>query len=221
MSVTRRKFLAGAGSLITAAFLDKATSYALNTGKPLLLEPPIVKRIIYADSGPAWGMEFWAREPKYQLSFWTEDEFSKMNLRQFLNFFELQITSIEDIEDIEDACWPKTNLLLNIYAKTEEELLDQLDYPITYYVKHDNNYGTCGPSAQVHNFLRGLSLGDVAVDGREPPEGGSRIWLEEADPWIQQDDYFYESYAMDDLALSLLQARLIELGEPAQIKVIN
>ncbi len=100
MSVTRRKFLAGAGSLITAAFLDKATSYALNTGKPLLLEPPIVKRTIYADSGPAWGMEFWAREPKYKLRFWAEDEFNEMNLRQFLNFFEVPITNAEDIEEV-------------------------------------------------------------------------------------------------------------------------
>jgi hypothetical protein len=218
MSVTRRKFLAGAGSLITAAFMGKATSYAFNTGKPLLLEPPIVKRTIYADSGSTWKMGIWEREPKYKLSFWADDEFNEMNLRQFLNFFEVPITNAKDIEE---ACERKTKLWLDFYLSDEEYFLEQLEYPITYYVKYDDNYGNTGPSAQVNTFLTGLPLGDIAVDGLEPPEGGSHIWLEEADGWIQQFDYYYESYAMDDLALSLLQARLIELGEPVQIKVIK
>ena len=218
MSISRRLFLLGAGSVVSSAFISRATAHILHTGQPLLLKPPKVERIIHATDGSSWSLEGWTRAPKYMLSYWSDDQFDKMTLRDFLRFFEVPITTPKEIED---TCWRKNNLRLDLWGLDDEALQEQLDYPLTYYIKHDDNYGTAGPSAQVRWYLNRLPLDDLAFEGLEPPAAGSQIWLEEADGYIQLFEYYYECYAMDDLALSLLQARLIDLGEPVQIKVIN
>src|SRR5262245_51983385 len=52
LMLSRRGFLIGAGSLLTAAFVSDARAFASRTGKPLLAPPPQAAETMYwYDSG--------------------------------------------------------------------------------------------------------------------------------------------------------------------------
>ena len=190
----RRNFLIGAGGLLTASFVRKATAFSRKVGEPLVL--PV------------------ARKPEETLYVWVDyDGYGKWRVSLGPNQLEApppptwreHLRSLghrlESEADVERIC---------IQEGVETQDLDARVDGFWWEDMWDN---FTGPAAKAYHLLKTLDLGDVDSKLRQDGEiifevsgggpGNTYIWVE----------------LRDDLTVSLLQARLIELNLPINVKI--
>jgi hypothetical protein len=190
----RRGFLIGAGGLLTAAFVRKASAFSRKVGAPLVL--PV------------------ARKPEETLYVWVDD-YSDGKWRVSLGPNQLEAPPpptwrehlrslghrLESEADIEGIC-------------IEKGLGPRgLDAPVDGFWWEDMWDNFTGPTAKAYHLLKTLDLGDADSKLRQDGEiifegcgggpGNTYTWVE----------------LKDDLTVSLLQARLIELNLPINVKI--
>jgi hypothetical protein len=189
----RRSFLIGASGLLTASFVRKATAFSRKVGKPLVL--PIAKR------------------PEETLYVWVDyGDYSKWRVSLGPNQLEAPPPPIwrehlrslghrlESEADIERIC--------------VEKGLDprDLDAPVDGFWWQDEWDNFTGPAAKAFHLLEKLDLGGPDSKLRQV---GEIIFKVDGAPgfiyhWVE---------LKDDLTVSLLQARLIELNLPINVKI--
>jgi hypothetical protein len=209
--LTRRGFLIGAGAMVTGAFVKKATAFSRTAGEPLIL--PLAKRpaetlYIYQQDCEGWSYDEDDEEggaPLYRYGKWRvslgpNQPFAPPppTWREHLRSKGHRLDTEEDVERI-----------LAEKSLTPEEL----DSPLDDFGWEDMWDNFNGPQAKAHHLLKGLDLGSPDSKLRQAGEiifeefggapGNSYTWVE----------------LKDDLTVSLLQARLIELGLPINVKV--
>ena len=190
----RRSFLIGAGGLLTASFVRKATAFSRKVGEPLVL--PI------------------ARKPEETLYVWEDySDYSKRRVSLGPNQLEAQPSPIwrehlrslghrlESEADIERIC---------IQKGLEPQ---DLDAQVDGFWWEDMWDNFTGPAAKAYHLLKTLDLGDadsklrqdgeIIFEGSGGGPGNTYTWVE----------------LKDDLTVSLLQARLIELNLPINVKI--
>jgi hypothetical protein len=196
MAVTRRSFLVGAGSIITAAYVQQLTAYVSDTGSPMINEdvawhvddPGKAKMIFCEPVEDYWRLHL--GQPQFAL---PEPPLLIENLR-FHGY------TLETQEQIDAICandgW------------TERELFSPMDG----FSWEDQWEHTFSPEAQAFEFLQqhkifphgqqGRREGKVIFESFPNPMSSAR-WVEVHDP----------------LSLSLLQARLKELKLTTEVRM--
>ena len=190
MLQSRRGFLIGASSLLTAAFVSDAQSFIRRTGRPLLASPGQVDKTLYwydsLEDDYTLALGEWTKEPEPAPT-WRELFFSN----RIAHRTEEEINEIYDLHHI----WPEDydNPVFDLYWWGLWEVRDN-------------------PCAKAYRFLSRIDLGPALASRRGPllefhegdnhPDGNQN--------WVN---------ARDMLTLSLLQARLIDLG--MNIKIVE
>ena len=185
MLQSRRGFLIGVGGLLTAAFVDGASTFASKTGLPLLIAPPEPKYWLF------WMNGAFALGPTF--GYWPQPQVS---WRTFLASLSILDTPAE------------FEYLMAKYRVT----LARLDEPVDNW-EHWNWSIFWTNNAGAYRILRRLDLGPSLNAGNEGPclEFHNRGYVDSV-PMCSVT-------ASHPLALSLLQARLIELKLPICIRL--
>jgi hypothetical protein len=194
MAITRRSFLVGAGSIITAAYVQQAITYISDTGSPMLTQNVAWrvdnpgKTIVCEPFEDHWRLHL--GQPQYSV---PEPPLLIENLR----FHGYALDTQEQI----DALCAETGW-------SERDLFSPMDG----YAWEDQWEHTFSPEAQAYEFLerhnvfpegqRGRREGEVIFEAFPNPMSSAR-WVEVHDP----------------LSLSLLQARLDELNLATQVVI--
>jgi hypothetical protein len=209
--LTRRGFLIGAGSLLTAAFVSKATAFSRKAGEPLVLPPakrPEETLYIYEQEQEGWSYDEDDEDlstPRYRYGKWRvshgPDEPRAPpppSWREHLNSRGYRRDTADDIKRIylEKGLTP-----------------EELDKPLNGFGWEDMWDNFNSPQARAHHLLKGLDLGSpssnleqagqIIFEGCGGAPGFSYTWVD----------------LKDDLTVSLLQARLIELNLPINVNV--
>src|SRR5580704_16252383 len=180
--IDRRHFLIGAGALLTASFVRRASAFSKKRGRPLIVpaaqEP---EETLYANWRVSLGPDRPFAPPPPT---WRE------RLRSLGH-------PLETDDEIERAC-RKYDLPVN-----------DLDTRLNGFGWEDRWDNFAGPQAKAFHLLKGLDLGHSGSALRQAGQiifeefggspGNSYTWVE----------------LHDDLTVSLLQARLIELNLPS------
>jgi hypothetical protein len=192
MSITRRSFLLGASSIISASFVSQATRHILETGKPLLSQSHNFQRTLYV----------------YTESGWSEES-RLINLGSML------------FEPLEGITWREYLRAQGYQIQTQQQLdqaLGELDIEERDLERQVTDFADrwedgLNPGAQAMQFLGNVDLGpDLSLNGDTGGTAGA-INFEyniAGSEWVEADD---------DLSVFLLQARLAELGIPVEIKI--
>jgi len=185
--------LIGAGGLLTASFVRKATAFSRKVGEPLVL--PIAKR------------------PEETLYVWEDYSDGKWRVSLGPNQLDAPPPPI----------WREHLRSLGHRLESEAEIervciqkgLDprDLDAEVDGFWWQDMWDNFTGPAAKAYHLLKTLDLGDADSKLRQAGEiifeefggrpGFNYTWVE----------------LKDDLTVSLLQARLIELNLPINVKI--
>jgi hypothetical protein len=193
--IDRRHFLIGAGALLTASFVKRAKAFSRRSGAPLVL--PSVRKAeetlyVYrqeSDYGGEWRVSLGPDQP-----FAPPPPTWRAHLRSLGH-------RLETPDEIERVC-------------REHDLpREELDVRLNGFGWEDSWDNFTGPQAKAHHLLKGLDLGGAASALRRAGQiifeqfggspGNSYTWVE----------------LRDDLTVSLLQARLIELNLPINVAV--
>jgi hypothetical protein len=197
----RRSFLIGAGSLLTASFVRKATAFSQRAVRPLLLRParkPEETLYVYRQDWKDYEPDEYEvndYDAKWRVSLGPNQPFAppvptwREHLRSLGH-------SLDTTEDVERVCFQK--------SLAPEDLHKRLDG----FGWQDSWDNFTGPQAKAFHLLKKLDLGAADSKLRQAGEiifeefggapGNSYTWVE----------------LKDDLTVSLLQARLIELNLP-------
>jgi hypothetical protein len=192
----RRRFLIGASGLLTASFVRQAKAFSRNVGKPLVLPPakkPEETLYIYRQECSSYDAE-WRVSVGPNQPFAPPPPTWREHLRSLGH-------SLNTEDDIDRVC-----------ARQGLEPED-LDKRLNGFGWQDGWDNFTGPQAKAYHLLKKLDLG--AADSRLKQAG--EIIFEEfggapgnSYTWVE---------LKDDLTVSLLQARLIELNLKINVKV--
>ena len=195
--MNRRHFLIGAGTLLTASFVKRAKAFSRRSGTPLVLPPAgkpeetlyVYRQEIWSDYGGGWRVSLGPDQP-----FAPQPPTWREHLRSLGH-------CLETPDEIERVC-------------REHDLpLDELDVHLNGFGWEDSWDNFTGPQAKAHHLLKGLDLGGAGSALRQAGQiifeefGGSPA---NSFTWVE---------LRDDLTVSLLQARLIELNLPINVAV--
>lgn len=188
MTTTRRSFLVGVGSVITAGFLAKANAFALDTEQPLLIKPATSTDVIYYERfEDHWRLHL--GKPVFELP-------EPQSLIENLRFHGYVLDTQTQI----DACCSETGWSeVDLYSPMkEEDWEDQWAYNLN-------------PEARAFEFLQ---ANDIFPRRASRSQAGNVIFQDYANPmsnwrWVE---------VHDPLSLSLLQARLTELSLPIEVQ---
>jgi hypothetical protein len=200
MLQSRRGFLIGAGSLLTAAFVTEAQAFVRQAAKPLLAEQVKAQHTLYwylpkGSNAPLLcldGSPFIVPPPPPWRDF-LQDMCRRLYARQ---------CRPEHIED-----WRR-------YYDVE---LDQLEQPVDPAVWQLEQDIWLSPQARAYRLLRGIHFGPELDRSYGGTGGFQRPHVQFSTELIGGDRFRRRIAASDLVALSLLQARLIELGRPIKI----
>jgi hypothetical protein len=189
----RRRFLIGAGGLLTAAFVRKASAFSRRLGEPLVLptarKPEETLYVYWQD---------WKDYAKWRVSLGPNQPFAPPapTWREHLCNLGHRLETSEEIARV---------------CNEENVRPEELDKRLSGWEDTWDNF--TGPQAKAHHLLKKLDLGAAGSKLRQAGEiifeefgggpGNCYTWVE----------------SKDDLTVSLLQARLIELGLPINVKV--
>jgi hypothetical protein len=193
--IDRRHFLIGAGALLTASFVTRTKAFSRRSGKPLVLSSarrPEETLYVYrqeSDYGGEWRVSLGPDQP-----FAPPPPTWREHLRALGH-------PLDTDDEIERAC-------------IEHDLPpEELDVRLNGFGWEDSWDNFTGPQAKAHHLLKGLDLGGAGSALRQAGQitfeqfggssGNSYTWVE----------------LRDDLTVSLLQARLIELNLPINVAV--
>jgi hypothetical protein len=187
MLQSRRGFLIGVGSLLTAAFVKDARSFIRTNGRPLFATPKQVAQTMYTYENGDEGYLLTLGE-------WTDEPPPAPSWRELLIRDGLAHQTKDEIENVWSvhAIWP-----------------EDYDQPVCEQYWQDRFDCEDGPCAKAYHLLYKIDFGPKHVPGRVPHlefnigghPGDSSFWVD----------------AKDELSLSLLQARLIDLKIPIRI----
>lgn len=182
MTVSRRSFLIGTGSFVTATFLKEARAFTNDTQEPLLLAPKLADQTIF----------FEQVEDHWRLHL-GEPQFEIPKPQLLIENYRWHGFKLDTQEEIDTFC--RDNWL------TEAELFSEMD-GYSWEDQWEHNFN---PEAQAFEFLQkhkvipagdaGIREGRVVFESCPNPMSNAR-WVEVHDP----------------LSLSLLQSRLNELN---------
>jgi hypothetical protein len=193
--IDRRRFLIGAGTLLTASFARRATAFSRKVGEPLILPPgrkPEETLYVYQQD--------WSEDAEWRVSLGPDQPFAPPvpTWREHLRGLG---HSLETNDEIERACG-KYGLPV-----------DDIDTRLNGFGWEDRWDNFAGPQAKAFHLLKGLDLGHSGSALRQAGQiifeefggspGNSYTWVE----------------LHDDLTVSLLQARLIELNLPISVEI--
>ena len=187
MLQSRRGFLIGAGALLTTAFVKDARSFIRQTGQPLLAKPKQVAQTLY----------WWENEVEgyYQLTLgpWTMEPPPTPTWREF---FIDEGLPYQTPRELERLC--------------ERHCIDPGDFDRRMSERYWSEHFQCvaSPMAKAYHLLGMIDLG---------PEAGSGPLLEFHEGDNHPGDMNRWVNATDQLSLSLLQARLIDLKLPIRL----
>jgi hypothetical protein len=201
----RRHFLIGAGGLLTASFVRKATAFSQKAIRPFLLPParkPEETLYVYCQDWKDYDSEAndYEYEAKWRVSLGPDQPFAPPvpTWREHLRSLG---RSLDTRDDLERVC-------------VQEGLApEDLDKRLNRFGWQDSWDNFTGPQAKAFHLLKKLDLGAADSKLRQVGEvifeafggapGNSYTWVE----------------LKDDLTVSLLQARLIELNLPINVKI--
>ena len=191
----RRHFLIGTGALLTASFVSRAKAFSRRSGTPLVLSldrKPEETLYVYrqeSDDGGEWRVSLGPDQP-----FAPPPPTWREHLRSLGHPLDTQ-------DEIERVC------------REHDLSLDELDVHLNGFGWEDSWDNFTGPQAKAHHLLKDLDLGGAGSALRQAGQitfeqfggspGNSYTWVE----------------LRDDLTVSLLQARLIELNLPINVAV--
>ena len=191
----RRHFLIGAGALLTASFVNRAKAFSRRSRTPLVLpsaRKPEETLYVYrqeSDYGGEWRVSLGPDQP-----FAPPPPTWREHLRALGH-------PLDTDDEIERVC-------------REHDLpLRELDVRLNGFGWEDSWDNFTGPQAKAHHLLKGLDLGGA---GSALKQAGQIIFEEfggspgNSYTWVE---------LRDDLTVSLLQARLIELNLPINVAV--
>ena len=188
MTVTRRSFLVGAGSIITASLISDLSAYVGDTSEPLIAKPAEhSKTIVYEQVEDHWRLNL--GKPQYEI---PDPQLLIENLRWHGYVLDTQ----QQIDDYcEESGW------------TEEQLYAPMN-GWDWETQWEHNFN---PEAQAFRFL---SEHDIFPKGRRGKRAGEVIFEEFSNPmscyrWVE---------VHDPISLSLLQVRLNELSLGVEVQ---
>ena len=190
--LSRRGFLIGTGGLLTMAFVSDARAFIRRKEAPLLAAPPSTAHTLY------WDWPDGLDEPQLFLDEQPEVIAPEPpTWREFLKSL-----------DAKDYTASGIKLRLEQIGFEPSQLDEEMDE--SWWEMHYDRIS--GPSAKAYRLLERIDLGpDLGRRGNGPHlqfrEGGGN-----------QFDYSLHAHASDMLALSLLQARLIDLRLPIKVE---
>ena len=191
--LSRRGFLIGAGGLLTAAFMKDARAFIRRNEAPLLAAPPRTAHTLY------WEWPDGLDEPQLFLDVEPiANAPEPPTWREFLS----------SMVDAKDYTASEIKLRFEQLGFHRGQLDQEMD-ALWWEMHYDR---ISGPLARAYHLLDKLDLGpDLGRTAGGPHlqfmEGGGNMF-----------DYSLHAHASDMLALSLLQARLIDLNLPVKIE---
>lgn len=196
--ITRRSFLIGATGLLTYSLLDKYLSYYENHGEALIEYPKDYENTLFIDPDTNW----------FELGSWdnieaidypappTWEEFIEKHTYQYIDL----------------NCPSQTQVLNQMYGISPTDYMKPCDkstweahYQEQYFFRKNT------PPCFAHDYLGRLNLGPELTASDEKEHG---IWFN--DLGGVRGDVKTVS-ARSPISASLLQKKLIELGEPTRI----
>ena len=192
----RREFLIGSGAILTAAFVTKAEWFLEHENRvvPLIEETPSERVLYFVNTG--FDFELRLDEPEVVLP--------EMTLR-------------EALENYHGVHVPDRRLRLSEWRELYYEhgvLPTALDKPADWDWVVDGWARTDSPNAKAYHKLEGLDLFHSDANGRYL---GGLSFIDGCHPG---NDYLGVR-ANDAITASLLQARLLELGETFRVELIS
>ena len=192
----RREFLIGSGAILTAAFVTKAEWFLEHEKRvvPLIEETPSERVLYFVNTG--FDFELRLDEPEVVLP--------EMTLR-------------EALENYHGVHVPDRHLRLSEWRELYYEhgvLPTALDKPADWDWVVDGWARTDSPNAKAYHKLEGLDLFHSDANGRYL---GGLSFIDGCHPG---NDYLGVR-ANDAITASLLQARLLELGETFRVELIS
>ena len=188
MSVTRRSFLVGAGSIITAAFVKEAFAFTFDT-RSLMRTRHIAWRI----DTPFWGNTIYCEpvENHWRLH-WNTPQFEIPEPQLLIENLRFHGSVLRTQEQIDKLC--------DETGWSEEDLFSPMD-DLSWEDQWEHNFS---PEAQAFAFLE---KHDVFPEGSDGRREGKVVFESYPNPmssarWVEVHDH---------LSLTLLQARLDEL----------
>jgi len=192
MSISRRFFLIGSGAVVTSPFVRDAVRFVERTSRPLLIKPDRIETELFYYAGPEEGAVITLGE-------WG-DEPVRPTWREYYTKFEgRKLDSQAEIDRLCKSC-----------SLAEEEL----DEPMRGQSWQDAWDYSLSPHAQAYQLLQSLDLGPLRK------RSGLRVWTGQLlfEEFLRPFDNSRVVNADDAVTLSLLQARLIELGLPYRLR---
>jgi hypothetical protein len=192
----RRRFLIGAGGLLTAAFVSQATAFSRRVREPLIL--PLARK---PEEALYIYQQDWSDVAKWRVSL-GPDQCEAPPVPTWREYLGDEGYALDSKADIERTC---------LEASIPEDNLDDLLDGFGWQDRWDN---FSGPQARAYHLLKNLDLG--LPPNSKLKQAGNMIFEEFGGApgfsytWVE---------LKDDLTVSLLQARLIELDLPIAITV--
>jgi hypothetical protein len=193
----RRRFLIGAGGLLTAAFVQKASAFSRKVGEPLVL--PTAKKP--EETLYVYGQDCSSYDAEWRVSLGPNQPFAPPppTWREHLLRRGRRLDTAHDLEQIAFEMGLGPN---------------DLDKQLDGFGWEDEWDNFNGPQAKAFHLLKKLDLGSapdsklkqagqIIFEGFGGSPGNSYTWVE----------------LKDDVTVSLLQARLIELNLPIDVRV--
>jgi hypothetical protein len=195
MSISRRFFLIGSGAVVTSAFVEDAVRFVERRSRPLLIKPDRIETELFYYELPDGGAQI-------TLGPWRdiEDVPAPTTLREYYTAYEGR--KLDGQSDIDRLCRDRGIT----EQRLDEPMLDQ---------SWQDAWDYCwSPHARAYQLLQSLDLGPLRK------RAGLRVWRGQLifDEFLRPGDNSRVVNAEDDVTLSLLQARLIELGLPYRLR---
>ncbi len=195
--IHRRSFLLGLGGLVTASFATRARAFAKAEGTPLLLVPQAPEKTFHLFAVPVDD----ASDNKWRISLgsWEQEPPPAPTWREYLRMHGHRLDTKEHVATV-----------------LREKGLEphELDEPLPQESWWSAWEYSESPQARAYRILHDLDLG-CSLNGRGRKAG--RIDFVEGGWHPGSNERWAE--LRDDLTVSLLQARMIELGQPIRIVI--
>lgn len=187
MSISRRAFLAHLTAYFGAMSVTDLSARVADLGRPLLLAPRAVERTIHVYEG---GL----------LTLGSLDEYDDDDVPTWRALLEAEGVNVCDADDLAREL---------AYRGMSEDELDEVVSDVCWPMAEAMVWN---PAARASRLLRDLKVGSC-LRGKEGRVG--RVYFHEGDNHPGSSDMWAE--VRDDLSVSLLQARLIELQQPIRL----
>lgn len=196
--ITRRSFLIGASGLLTYSLLDKYLSYYENHGEALIEYPKDYENTLFIDPDTNW----------IELGNWEDLSIPEYpeppSWAEFINKYTYECVDLDSPEQI-NYLYLKYGISPSDYSKPCDKRKWEAQYHEDYYYRKNT------PPCFAYEYLSRLNLGPELTAKDEAEHG---IWFNDL-AGIHGD--VLAVTPRSPISASLLQKKLVELGEPSRI----